>query len=352
MKAFIRGCGLISPQETFNRNTIPETFIESSDNRFRCIEPSYLDFVNPVLARRMGRVIKMGIASAMICMKDAKLEMPDAIIAGTALGCLGETEKFLKAIIADDEQYLTPTSFIQSLQNSVSAQIALHLNCTGHNFTFAHKGFSFESALLDSLMMIHENDAENILVGGIDEMTDHNYFFYDKLGHWKKEKVAASALLQTNSAGTLGGEGSAFFLLSKFSSENDYACLKGIKTIYNPIDHQEIQDAVNEFLNDNQLIREDISLVLYGFNGDNRNDHWYSALRKNYFQNTSAGWFKQLCGEFQTAAAFAMWLTAIILKSGKIPGKILLEKQKSERLSHVLIYNMYSNNHSLLLLEK
>jgi len=144
MKAFIRGTGVVSPQKTFIGNDFPAEIVDSINNRLRCIEPSYLDFLNPVMARRMGRVIKMGIVSAILSLKDAKLEMPDAIIAGTALGCLGETEKFLKAIIADDELYLTPTSFIQSLQNSVSAQIALHLSCTGHNFTFAHRGFSFE----------------------------------------------------------------------------------------------------------------------------------------------------------------------------------------------------------------
>ena len=221
MKAYINGTGIISPQGTFHGTTFPESVTESTDNRFVCIEPSYKDFLNPVSARRMGRVIKMGTAAAALCMQDSGNQSPDAIIVGTALGCLGETEKFLKAIIADDEQFLTPTSFIQSLQNSVAAQVALHLNCTGHNFTFAHRGFSFENALGDAMMLLEENSGNNILVGGIDEMTDHNYFFYKKLGHWKNETVPSSQLLGSGTPGTIGGEGAAFFMLAKEKNEKN-----------------------------------------------------------------------------------------------------------------------------------
>ncbi len=352
MKAYIRGTGVISPQLTFNCTHFPDDIRESDTNLLRCIEPSYLDFLNPVMARRMGRVIKMGIASALICMKNARLDMPDAIITGTALGCLGDTEKFLKAIIADDEQFLTPTSFIQSIQNSVSAQIALHLNCTGHNFTFAHKGFSFESALRDALMLLEEGEAQNVLVGGIDEMTDHNYFFYDKLGLWKKEKINSSRLLQSDSPGTIGGEGSAFFVLNKNKSEDDYAILAGVKTIYNPESAGALHITISEFLKDNGLGRENIDLVLYGFNGDSRSDHWFTFVKENVFMNSGAGYFKHLCGEYQTSGSFAMWLAALCLKEGKVPPVIQWGKQKSEQLNHVLIYNKYGNNHSLLLLKK
>ncbi len=352
MKAYIRGIGVISPQLTQNNKILSGEIIVSNDNLLRCIEPSYQEFLNPVMARRMGRVIKMGIVSAMMCLQDAQLEMPDAIIAGTALGCLGDTEKFLKAMIADDEQFLTPTSFIQSIQNSVSAQIALQLNCTGHNFTFAHKGFSFESALFDALMLIDNEEAANVLVGGIDEMTDHNYFFYDKLGHWKKEKINSSELLTSLTPGTIGGEGAAFFTLSADKSKQDCATLLGVKTIYNPESAGALQITISDFLKDNGLGREDIGLVLYGFNGDSRSDHWFTSVKENLFINSGAGYFKHLCGEYQTSGSFAMWLAAVCLKEGKVPPAIQWGKQKSEQLNHVLIYNKYGNNHSLLLLKK
>lgn len=350
MKAFIRGTGVISPQHTRNSRNFPGEIIISDTNLLRCIEPAYSEFLNPVMARRMGRVIKMGIASAMMCMQDSKLEMPDAIIAGTALGCLGDTEKFLKAMIADNEQFLTPTSFIQSIQNSVSAQIALQLNCTGHNFTFAHKGFSFESALLDALMLLENDEASNILVGGIDEMTDHNYFFYDKLGHWKKEKIYSSQLLSSKTPGTIGGEGAIFFSLSGDQTDADYASVTGVKMIYNPNDADDVKSKTYKFLNKYNLNFEEIDVVLYGNNGDVTTESWYADLGNDFKKSTACS-YKHLCGEYQTSSAFAMWLGALILKTGEIPDVILQGTKKSERLSHVLIYNIYENNHSLILLQ-
>lgn len=351
MRAYIRGAGIISPQKTFLSKDFLEEVVVSDTNFLKCIEPSYKDYLDPVMARRMGRIVKMGIAAATEALKNAKIEMPDAIITGTALGCLGDTEKFLSAIIADDEQFLTPISFIQSIQNTVSAQIALQLKCMNHNFTFVHKGFSFESALLDSLMMIAENDAENILVGGLDEMTEKNLFIYDRLEIWKKEKIKSSELFLHRSKGTIGGEGAAFFVLSKNSSVNDYAKLIGVKTIYNPTTANEIGIEAETLLTENSLTKNDVSLVLYGMNGDVSTDSFYEQIKTVCFPNTPSGGFKQLCGEYQTSSSFAMWMAAMILKNQKIPSGTLLHSQSSAKsLQTILICNHYENNYSLLLL--
>lgn len=67
------------------------------------------------------------MASAL-AMKDANVESVDAIITGTGLGCIEDSEKFLKSILDNKEEFLTPTSFIQSTHNTVGAQIALYSN--------------------------------------------------------------------------------------------------------------------------------------------------------------------------------------------------------------------------------
>src|ERR1043165_3292292 len=163
MEAYITGMGIISPQKTFDTNDFLAEIVGHNALSLRCIEPSYKEFLNPTLARRMARIIKMSIAASSVCFKDAKVEVPDAIMTGTALGCLEDTEKFLLAIIENDEQFLTPTSFIQSTHNTVSAQIALQLKCMNYNFTYVHKGFSFESAVLDGMMTLAEGEAKNVL---------------------------------------------------------------------------------------------------------------------------------------------------------------------------------------------
>jgi hypothetical protein len=349
MKAYISGLGLISPQETFRENNFPANIRPSADNRLRCAEPAYADYLNPVMARRMGRMIKMGIASAMICLKDAGVEKPDAIVTGTGLGCLGETEKFLLQVIRDDEQYLTPTSFIQSLQNSVAGQIALQLGCTSHNFTFVHKGFSFESALLDALMLLHEGEAQNALAGGIDEMTDYNFLIYKKLGHWKRQETPSDHLFETQSEGTLGGEGAAHFLLTAEPTSRTYARLDGVDQLYHPAGDDVITEFTRRFLELRGLSCSDIDLVIYGYNGDSGTDRRYDAMRESCFLSAAAARFKHLCGEYQTASGFALWLASVILKNGSVPDAVLMTRTKKERLSRVLIYNSYRDNHSLLL---
>jgi len=346
---FIKGASAISPQKTFLSKGLPDDIVVSDNNLLRCIEPSYSNYLNPVMARRMGRIIKMGIASAMECLKDAKIEMPGAIVTGTALGCLGDTEKFLTSIIQDNEQFLTPTNFIQSIQNTVSAQIALQLKCMNHNFTFVHKGFSFESALMDAVMLLEESDADNILTGGLDEMTEKNFHIYNRLGIWKKRFIRSTDLFNDSTPGTIGGEGSTFFVLSKYPGDNDYAALKAVKLIYDPSSPAVVENHISKILNEVQLDVKDISLVLYGSNGDLSNDEIYNHLKNGILKNSCSGYFKHLCGEYQTSGAFAMWLASVILESQQIPDALLPVNKKQGGLSNILLHNSYGNNHSLLL---
>ncbi|HET6244620.1 MAG: beta-ketoacyl synthase chain length factor [Bacteroidetes bacterium] len=353
MEAFIRGTGIISPQNTFNTANFLLNPVETESNFLHCIEPSYLEFLNPVMARRMGRIIKMGIAAASICLKDAKLEMPDAIITGTALGCLGDTEKFLTAIIEDDELFLTPTSFIQSIQNTVSAQIALQLKCMNYNFTYVHKGFSFESAVLDAMMLIAEGNANNVLIGGLDEMTEKNFLVYDRINLWKKEKIKSSELIHSKTIGTIAGEGAAFFVLSNQENENNYAKLKGVKTIYKPNSQQDIEKEISFMLADNNLNIKSIDLVIYGINGDNNLDSISNFLKDNYLKNSAAAYFKHLCGEYQTSGSFAMWMAAKILKTQTIPEHILIGTYELDSINNILIYNNFGHeNHVLYLFSR
>ncbi|MBL7882627.1 MAG: beta-ketoacyl synthase chain length factor [Bacteroidia bacterium] len=351
MEAYINGLSVISPQNTFNNSDFLSEPVVYTTNYLSCIEPSYKEYLNPTLARRMARIIKMGIAASNICMKDANVAMPDAIITGTALGCLEDTEKFLWAIIENEEQFLTPTSFIQSTHNTVSAQIALQLKCMNYNFTYVHKGFSFESALLDSLMTIAEGEAQNVLTGAHDEMTDKYYKVCDRIGYWKKENVSTFDLINSKTNGSIAGEGAAFFMLGAQKGENVYAKIRGLKTIYKPESAAEIEKHINQLLAEKGLTINDIDVVLYGINGDVQYDHVYYNLKDGLLKNSSATYFKHLCGEYQTASSFAMWIAAMILKTQNIPHAILIGENKRKPIKNVLIYNTFLNiDHSLLLL--
>ncbi|RYZ82834.1 MAG: hypothetical protein EOP06_21045 [Proteobacteria bacterium] len=82
--------------------------------------------------------MKNGIVASTVAMKEAAMEMPEAIITGTGMGCIEDSDKFLKAIIDNGEQFLTPTSFIQSTHNTVASSIAISLGCKSYNFTYVN----------------------------------------------------------------------------------------------------------------------------------------------------------------------------------------------------------------------
>ena len=161
MKAFIRSAACISPQETFGDGFLTR-IVEYEGIRLKAIEPDYKEFIDPKQARRMSHVIKMGIAAAKKCLADGNVEIPGAIITGTAYGCIEDTVNFLTRIVEQQEELLSPTAFIQSTHNTVAAQIALMLQCHSYNLTYVHKGVSFESALTDALMLLNEQEADNV----------------------------------------------------------------------------------------------------------------------------------------------------------------------------------------------
>jgi len=353
METYICGTGLISPQKTFFNNDFLSEIVEYESNFLCCIEPDYKDFLEPSIARRMGRTVKMSIATAKICLKDAGIEIPDAIVTGSALGCMEATENFLLSMINEDEKFLSPTPFMQSIHNAIGAQIALQLKCMNYNFTFVHRGFSFENAVLDGMMLLAEGSAENVLIGGHDEMTERNFTIYDNVGCWKKNNTSAMQLINSTTNGTIAGEGAAFFALSNQVSERNIATLKGIKTIYKPANQIEIENKISELLGENKLTAEDIDVVIYGISGDARFDHSFYHVKDNYFVNNTSTWYKHLCGEYQTSSGFAMWMAAMMCKMQTIPSKVLIGENNRKTIKHIIIYNSFRNiHHSLFLISR
>jgi 3-oxoacyl-(acyl-carrier-protein) synthase len=122
--------------------------VEYAGSRLACTEPEYKEIIDVKLIRRMSRIIRMGVVAAMECLQEAGVKQPDAIITGTAYGCLEDTGLFLTKMVEYNEELLTPTAFIQSTHNTIGAQIGLMLQCNNYNNTFVHRGFSFEKRFI------------------------------------------------------------------------------------------------------------------------------------------------------------------------------------------------------------
>lgn len=341
---YLTGAACISPQPTLAERVGEAP--AAVGNRLRCIEPDYKTYIDLRLIRRMSRVVKMGTAAAVACLRDAGVAMPGAILTGTAYGCVEDTEAFLQRMIAQNEEMLTPTAFIQSTHNTIGGQIALLLQCHAYNNTYVHRAFSFEHALLDALSLLREDEADTALVGGVDEMPDVSFEILSRFNLYKKAGAAGSETADAGSAGAVAGEGAAFFLLNREKTETASARLLGAGTWYKPAN---MAAETSAFLQDHGLAPGDVDLLLIGKNGDRRYDGLYDALTTQLFAGTPTAGFKHLCGEYPVATAFATWLAAGLLKGTTDTAPYMPALARPPK--HILIYNHFYNiHHSLILL--
>ena len=180
---------------------------------------------NAVVRRRMSEIVKHGVSVGIECINKVGSENIDAIITATGLGCLADSEKFLKIIIENNEDLLNPTPFIQSTFNTVGGQIALLCKNHSYNMTYTHRGSSLESAILDAVLLIENNEAKNVLVGAFDFNTPTLKEILSKLRLWHGKEL---------------GEGAYFFVLSKEKTPNTIAGITIPEFLSEPVSQEEL----------------------------------------------------------------------------------------------------------------
>lgn len=328
---FITAASAISPQKSF-RNADGFTAVPLTEgNRLVCAEPDYSSLIEPKLIRRMSRIIRMGVATAIDALQQAGVTDPSAIITGTAYGCLEDTGIFLKRMVENKEEMLTPTAFIQSTHNTVGAQIALMLKCNAYNNTYVHRALSFETALLDTMMLLKENGTSQVLVGAADELTDQSFIILERFGLFRKQPA---------------GEGAAFFV-TKASPDAAIAEVKGIRTLINP-GTQQVEDAVKTLLQTHGLGAGDVQLLLSGRTADTAMDQYYNVVEQTIGNEAAVIQFKALCGEYPTSTSFALWLACNTMQGKTMPGMT-----NASHVRYAVIYNAdKSGYHSIMLISK
>jgi 3-oxoacyl-[acyl-carrier-protein] synthase II len=349
MKAYIESIHTVSPQLPAINGTVFENINCPEIPQFRAIEPKYSDVLpNTGDLRRMSKLVKMSMYASQKCLLQHDIQEVDAITVGCAMGGSELSEKFLTNLIELKENQLSPTPFIMSLPNTIGGQIALGLKCYGYNMTYSHRGFSFESALADGLLLMDENEETNkILVGGTDELSDMHYDLMNKAGY-SKDKHEPVETAQTK--GFVLGEGSTFMLLSKQKTDKSLAEIKGIKMLYRPQDSDYLTQQVGEFLAKNNLQISEIQLVVSGNSGDFVQDEKINATNKNLFEHIPKVYFKDYCGEYFTASAFAVWMAVRHLNAYETTPDVAFSFPKPK---NILIINHYRDtNYSLILVSQ
>ena len=192
-KVYLLSAAQISAQEPLCEDW-KEHPVELTEPLTRSREADYKQFIPPLEARRMGRILKRAIATATAAMNDAGLGVPEAIVTGTGLGCIENTEIFLDALCREGEDQMMPTRFMSSTHNTMSSIVAIKLHANGYNATYAHNTVSFQSALMDALLQLRRGAVNNAMVCAHDEMTPSYHALLCKGGFLAGKKAAECAV--------------------------------------------------------------------------------------------------------------------------------------------------------------
>ena len=353
---YILSAKQISIQQPLSEVWMQEA-VEYQEPFVRSIDPSFKEYVTPIEARRMGKILKRAIATSKEALRASGLDSVDAIITGTGYGCIENTEFFLDALSREGEQLLKPTYFMQSTHNTISSLVAIQTKNHGYNATYAHKGISFDSALLDAWLQFHLGKIDSAMVEGHDEMTETFYHILKKGGVMGRDDERC-------------GESAVSIVLSKVVEpvetplQNEsalrqvqgpqYLCkLTGFKMLHKPCSNK-LMDAVASMLQEAGKSLADIDFVLTGLSGDHQSDAAYLEECKTLFGDKPLLRYKHLFGESFTASGLGFYVAAQCLKAGKIPASLFVNPNKisEKRPKNILLYNHSDgNNCTLTLLE-
>ncbi|WP_407405650.1 beta-ketoacyl synthase N-terminal-like domain-containing protein [Chryseobacterium sp.] len=348
---YINSVACISSQDTLRKDFIQHFNVENNISLLSAKEPNYKDYISSAMSRRMSKTVKMSSVASKYALEEAQIENPDAIIIGTGIGCSQDSEKFLNNVIQNNEEFLTPTFFIQSTHNTVSGQIALALQCHAYNFTYVNSSSSLEFSFLDAKLQIEDKEAENILVGSTDEQANRTMELFQLNNTIRTPENLPLSILDSKTKGVIWGEGASFFVVGKNKTENSYAQLSDIKII-NALEKEETTSFISEFLSKNNLQSHDIDVVILGYSGDAPSDEYYNQA-STLFSNSSQLYTKHLSGEYNTSSGFSIFMACHILKDQAIPEIMKINEVKKEQIKNVLLYNhLFGRDHSLVLLKQ
>jgi 3-oxoacyl-(acyl-carrier-protein) synthase len=347
-------CYILSAKQISMQQPLSEDWMQApviyEEPFVRSIDPNFKNYISPIEARRMGKILKRAVATSKEALNASGLNTVDAIITGTGYGCIENTEFFLDALSREGEQLLKPTYFMQSTHNTVSSLVAIQMKNYGYNVTYAHKGISFDSALQDAWLQFRLGKINSALVGGHDEMTETFYHILKKGGVMGKddERCGEAAVSVVLASASRCEE------VRRSHPEMKPLCkLSGFEMLHQPTMNA-LKDVVAKMLQSAGKSLADVDYILTGISGDHGNDEAYLQETKVLFGDKPLLKYKHLFGESFTASGIGLYVAAQCLKASRVPASLFVDsKEVSDRQPKcILLYNRSDGkNVSLTILE-
>lgn len=312
-KCYVRSMALVSCQKPLSDEWMDEPC--SFESAYvRAQEPNSKEFIVPSEARRMSRILKRTVCTSLTALNEAGIHDPNAIITGTGMGCMENSEKFLIDMAAFGESCLKPSLFMQSTHNTIGSLIGIVLKCHGYNNTYSHEGISFESALLDGFVQLKLGVIRNALIGSHDENTPFMALMCERIHPEYRvlTETSMSAVITSDSSKAICEVASVRIL------------------------HNAEVDEVKGILNAN----ED-KLILLGVNGVEINDKPYHELLAELSFKPVCLQYKNIFGDNFSSSAAGFYAAARIIECQTIPPFMLWRGNDnlSDKISVLTIVN-------------
>ncbi len=348
---YIHGSGCMSVQPTFDTGYFFDAVTSYAQNPVPALDPDYKAFIPALQLRRMNKSMRMAIFASRLAMQQAGVTAIDAVITGSGLGCLRDSERFVESLRAEEGMSLNPTPFIQSTHNMAAAALALSLGCKGYNMTYVNNANSFESALLDAMIYLTEHPSATILLGGVDELGERTTQFWDLADYLKRDATIPTPLTEQATPGEIATEGAAFFVASQEPGGHTLGKIRAVET---RLETDIPETFITDFLQRNGIAVKTLDAVILGYNGDSRYDKIYRTLGDSLLAGLPQVAFKHVLGEYDTVVAAALSLALAIFQHQCIPQPLLVNSSVIPRtLQRILIYTQRrGQNHSVILVEK
>jgi hypothetical protein len=303
-RIYIHSSSCISAQETFSNPQWYNSIRNPENDLYRCAEPDYRDFIDSAALRRMNRVQKFGLCTALDALQKINNRAVDAIIVATGWGCIDSTYRFLERLFDQRELPVNPAVFIQSTHNTIAAQTAIYLKSRVYNNTVTDNRLPFELAMDNALLCLQDDGFENVLLGACDETTPQLIDIFNKISKFGRMKSY--------------GEGAACFVLSK-EKENSIAEIK----YFNSVSKENVRETVGNLSKEYSI------------------DYVFTSGKRNFPKNIPQILYTDYFGDFPTSAACGLWLAVDCLNSNnpaiRRPENILLLSENKQGTTFVTV---------------
>jgi len=317
-KIYIKSAVQISVQQPLSEAWLTEPQWQASPY-VRSQDPSFRDWLNPLESRRMGKLMKRAIVTATEAMKAAGVTMPDAIITGTGLGCIEQTERFLEQLCREGEEMLKPTNFMQSTHNTISSLVAIRTKCHGYNTTYSQRGVSFDSALADAFLQLSAGDINTALVMGHDEMTPSYFTILQRMGYVGQPGQVP------------GTEASVAMVMTNGDPEGALCEVVAVEQTYG--------------LSRLTPLTQAVDAVMIGTNGSAANDAVYDEICRQ-LPAVPHLHYKHLFGECYSASALGLYAAAHVLQRGVAPAMMRCDGGADDlKVGSLLFVNQSDGRH-------